>query len=206
MRILAIAALAAALLLAGCTTPAPADDGDAADDMGDHAGGDMDDGMDNMSERAAAHGRIMAKARDVAPALDTAQEAWDAGYRPDSFCIPGMGVHWIHFGRFDTTLDPDAPEVVLFEPATNDTGPNGTNRFLGIEYVVITQGTEHNTTATVPEYDGIPLLGPMPGHFPGMPWHAELHVYLAEGAESTEAFDENAEGVTCPEGTTPPGA
>lgn len=151
------------------------------------------------------HAAIMEAAREAAKDIDTIEEAQAAGYQPDRFCIPGMGVHWINPSLVDTELDPAKPEVVLFEPSTaNFTDPDA-NRFLAVEYLVVTEGTEHNTTATVPELLGQKLVGPMPGHTPEMPWHAELHVYLAEGIESGPDFAESRPGeITCPEGTTPP--
>lgn len=152
---------------------------------------------------------IMEKARALAPDLDTPEKARAAGYEPDRFCIPGMGVHWIHQGgrpgsHMDTTIDLDKPEVVLFLPDTADMTDTAGDRFLGIEYVVLTEGTPMNTTATVPSIHGVKLVGPMEGHGPGMPWHAELHVYLAEGLESGPDFAESNSGIVCPEGTTPP--
>lgn len=151
------------------------------------------------------HAKIMDAARSAAEDLDTIEEAQAAGYEPDRFCIPGMGVHWLNPSLMDTELEADKPEVLLFEPSTENFTDPETNRFLGIEYVVVTEGTEHNSSETVPEFMGQPLYGPMAGHTPEMPWHAELHVYLAEGIESGPDFPEAHPGkISCPEGTTPP--
>lgn len=151
------------------------------------------------------HAKIMAVAEKAAEGLNTVEKAKAAGYQPDRFCIPGMGVHWVKPQLMDTKLEADKPEVVIFEPSTaNFTDPES-NRFVAVEYVAVTEGTEHNTTETVPKFKGQPLYGPMPGHTPEMPWHAELHVYLADDVRSTPAFEEShPEKITCPEGTTPP--
>jgi hypothetical protein len=175
----ALAALATALVIlaSGCTAP--------------------------LSPEEKRHQEIMAKARIVAASVDTAEKAWNLGYRPDTECVPGMGVHWIHKpgqsdSYFDTTLDEDHPEVILFKPATTNFRDLASQTFAGIEYVVVTEGTSMNTTATVPKLRGVPLVGPMPGHFPGMPYHAELHIYLLPGSESGKGFEPMNPAVTCP--------
>lgn len=144
------------------------------------------------------HDAILRKARRIAADLDTPEEAWAAGYRPDPECVPGMGVHWLHFGLFDTRLEPNRPEGLLFMPDSADLSDPAGDAFLGIEYLVVTEGTAHNSTRTSPVLMGQRLQGPMPGHFPGMPWHVDLHVYLIEGAESTEDFPPFHPAVTCP--------
>ena len=209
--------LALALAMAGCAAPEETTTDTTEDDSGDSSmdGGHMDgatDGMDgheghDMSDKEG-FAPVMAKAMELAALYPNAQAAWDAGYRPDTFCIPGMGNHWIHMpgqpeSYFDTMLEEDKPEVLLFQPA--DASGNWTNDTLvGVEWVVVTQGTEMNTTETVPQLYGVPFHGPMPGHFPGMPWHAELHVYIGEHAHSDESLPEMHDAVVCPEGTTPP--
>lgn len=173
--------LLVAMFAAGCVAPPP----------------------ETMTAEEQRHETIMVKARALAPDLDTTEEAFAAGYRPDTLCVPKMGVHWIHKpgesdSYFDPTLDVDHPEVILFEPDTENLSDIAGDQFLGIEYVVVTEGLPTNTTATVPRLYDEPLDGPMPGHFPGMPWHTELHVYLVEGSPSAVGFPGDNEAVACP--------
>lgn len=155
--------------------------------------------------RAEAHQKIMAKAREVAEDLDTPEEARAAGYEPTPFCVPGMGVHWINHDLLDTELDEDEPEVLLFDPKGSNLSDTSDDEFLAIEYVVVTEGMETNSSDAVPELHGVPFYGPMAGHAPGEPWHAELHVYVADGLESSQDFPQDQpDKITCPRGTTPP--
>ncbi len=155
-----------------------------------------DDGQDGMDA-------MMAKANEVAADLNTPEKARAAGYVPDQYCIPGMGVHWINFDLLDTELDEDQPEVLMFLPDDANMSDTAGDKFLGIEYVVVTEGTDMNTTETVPSLYGMPFEGPMPGHTPEMPWHAELHVYLADDL-THEMHHGDHPDVECPRGTTPP--
>jgi len=147
---------------------------------------------------------LRADASGAAEELDTVEKAREAGYEVDRFCVPGMGVHWINPGLMDTELDPSQPEALLFEPQTENITDPDEQRFLGIEYIAVTEGTEHNSTETVPTILGVPLHGPMAGHSPDMPWHADLHVYQTPDAAEGEAFPDTLDSVQCPQGTTPP--
>lgn len=160
--------------------------------------------------REERHEQIMTKASEVAADLDTVEEAQAAGYVPDEFCVPGMGVHWLHKpgqdgSYLDAEFNEDQPEVVIFlSEDENFTDPDS-NQFLGIEYLVFTEGTDMNSTETKPDFMGVPFHGPMPGHSPEMPWHVDFHIYLAEGFESGPDFPaEQPDKIECPEGTTPP--
>jgi hypothetical protein len=150
------------------------------------------------------HGKLMAHADRIAADLNTPEKALAAGYTPDEYCIPGMGVHWINFALFDTNLDPEMPEVVLFLPDSSDMNDTAGDKFLGIEYVVVVEGTPNNSTSAGPSLMNIPLQGPMAGHSPGMPWHKELHIYLADDIRSGADFDHENTRIVCPAGTTPP--
>jgi hypothetical protein len=48
---------------------------------------------------------------------------------------------------------------------------------VGVEYVRFLFGSDP-TSAPPIELFGRQFDGPMPGHFPGMPWHQELHVWV----------------------------
>lgn len=179
--------LSLTLVLAGCTS------------LGgeDGAQGQTDDHMDGMEA-------LMATARAAAEGLDTPEKALAAGYVPDKHCIPGMGVHWINPDLFDTEVDEDKPEVLMFLPQDADMSDWEGATFLGIEYVVVTEGTDMNSTDAVPSLHGMPFEGPMAGHTPEMPWHAELHVYLADDLVEHGMHHGEHPAVECPRGTTPP--
>lgn len=160
--------------------------------------------------REEQHANIMEKAEEVSEGIDTPEEAKAAGYEADPFCVPGMGVHWIHKpgepdSYVDTELNLDQPEVVLFDPGSANLSDTSDDEFLAIEYLVITEGTERNSTETKPDLMGVPFDGPMPGHSPSMPWHVDFHIYLADHVRSGLDFEaEHPDKITCPEGTTPP--
>jgi hypothetical protein len=177
---------ASAVFLAGCFAPPPAE---------------------MASEEEVRHAAIMKKARAVAEMLKTPELALAAGYHPEMECVPNMGVHWLHkpgqAGSYlnNTSIHPDYPEILMFEPDTADLSNTTGDRFVGLEYLLFTEGTSYNSTATLPKLMGEPLDGPMPGHFPGMPWHAELHIYLMPESPSPIGFPGFNEGVKCPAAT-----
>lgn len=195
MRTYIIVAMFVGIALAGCTAPTDDTERDTQEDVDE--------------DRETAFDRVMAKADEVSKDLDTPEEARAAGYAPDKYCIEDMGVHWIHKpgqpdSHFDTELDPDNPEVVLFVPDDADLNDTSGDRFVAIEYVVVTEGTPQNSTDAGPWLFGVHFYGPMPGHTPNMPYHKELHVFLPEDVRSTPDFPQEREGIDCPEGTTPP--
>ena len=184
-----VLAIGLAILLAGCTQQA-------------------DQEAELSSEER--HAEIMDHAEEVSSGIDTVEEAREAGYEPDRFCVPGMGVHWLHQpgqegSSLDAELSEDEPEAILFEPENENFTDPDANRFVGIEYIVFTEGTDMNSTDTKPDFMGAEMEGPMPGHTPEMPWHVDFHVYLAEDVRSTPDFEPTNPSITCPEGTTPPG-
>lgn len=141
-------------------------------------------------------------AREAAAWIDGPREALAAGYEPGAACLPGEGVHWIDQDRIDTEIDPSRPEVLLFEPTTSDVADPDRQRLVGVEYVAVTEGTEHNTSSNPPTVAGRAMEGPLEGA-PGEPWHATLHVFL-DGREDPHAADDRAR-VPCPPGSLPPG-
>ncbi|MEU1402521.1 hypothetical protein ABZ471_09150 [Streptomyces sp. NPDC005728] len=93
------------------------------------------------------------------------------GYEPH-LCLArsqgGMGFHYFNESRFGS-LDPAKPAGLLYE----DTG-NGERRLVGVEWVVPATGKNMER----PRLFGHGFQGPMPGHYPGMPTHYDLHVWL----------------------------
>lgn len=145
---------------------------------------------------------LLQEALAAADTLDTAHEALAHGYQPQGPCIPGMGVRWVHAADLDTELDVRHPEAALFLPTTSDIDDPRRQRFLGIAYVAITEGTANNTTATPPTLMSVPLNGPHPPDAAVDRWHAGLPVYLAEDHPSNTTFPRTMPGIECPRGTT----
>jgi len=98
-------------------------------------------------------------------------------------CVPGMGIHYINFAQMGR-MDPLKPDALLYEPSGNGV------RLVGAEWIAL--DTDQNVAtdnSPVPSLFGHRFDGPMPGHFPGMPVHYDLHAYIwqanPEGVLST---------------------
>lgn len=93
------------------------------------------------------------------------------GYQPH-LCLArpegGMGFHYFNESHFGS-LDPHEPGGLLYEDAGH-----GTRRLVGVEWVVPVTGRNMQR----PRLFGQNFQGPMPGHYPGMPTHYDLHVWL----------------------------
>lgn len=124
-------------------------------------------GSENNRELAAARAAT-ARYHDEAAAIA-------AGYQHTDECVaapPGaMGYHYVSPTLFDP-LDVTRPGAVLYAP-----GPHG-RRLVAVEYFVVDRDQNPATDDDRPSLFGQPFDGPMPGHFPGMPVHYDLHVWL----------------------------
>jgi hypothetical protein len=103
-----------------------------------------------------------------------------------------MGLHYTNVKRMqDPKIDLLKPEELLYEPQPNGRPP----KLVGVEYFQASTGQRPPNTAFGH------LDGPMPGHFPGMPTHFDLHVWIyrhnPEGV--FEIWNEN---VSCAAGKT----
>ena len=103
----------------------------------------------------------------------------------------GMGIHSPNGALIaNPEIDPLRPEVLLYLPK-----PEGGYRLIGVEYlqyVIVTDPSgsfsgpwtpptpwpSNYLVSPIPEVFDHPFLGPVPGHFPGMPWHRELHAWI----------------------------
>lgn len=103
-----------------------------------------------------------------------------------------MGVHAANVVlASDQTIDPMAPEVLLYEPKNG-----GGFQLVGVEYLQVVllrnkatgavapwfaptpwPAAEFEQVTTTPSVFGQAFDGPMAGHEPGMPWHYDLHVW-----------------------------
>lgn len=139
--------------------------------------------------------RQLGEVRAATAKYHNVQAAVDAGYiipTDPAECVPGMGYHAINPGLFDQNLNPLQPEVLLYAP-----GPGGKLRLVGVEYIYnYGTMTDPGSGATVPTLFGTSFVGPMPGHFPGMPWHSELHTWIwSSNPDGT--FNETNSRVSC---------
>lgn len=91
--------------------------------------------------------------------------------------VPGvgaMGTHYVHPARIgDPAVDALKPEILLYAP-----GPDGKDRLVGVEYLVLDADGDLSTDDDRPSLFGRGFDGPMPGHAPGMPAHYDLHVWF----------------------------
>jgi hypothetical protein len=84
-----------------------------------------------------------------------------------------MGYHYFNESRYGS-LDPAKPAALLFED-----GKNGRRRLAGVEWIAVDADQNLKTTRDRPAmFGGQKFEGPMPGHYPGMPVHYDLHVWL----------------------------
>ncbi|MFF0836809.1 MULTISPECIES: hypothetical protein [unclassified Streptomyces] len=99
----------------------------------------------------------------------------------------GMGFHYFNESHFGS-LDPTRPGALLYEDAGH-----GERRLIGVEWVVPVTGKNMKR----PRLFGQDFQGPMPGHYPGMPTHYDLHVWLYK-QNPNGLFAQWNPRVTCP--------
>jgi hypothetical protein len=95
------------------------------------------------------------------------------GYQPDTQCVEDMGIHYINFALMGQPVDPNRPTVLMYAPTAN-----GGVRLTGVEWIKIDADQDLTTSGDRPSVYGHAFDGPMPGHFPGMPIHYDLHAYV----------------------------
>lgn len=129
---------------------------------------------------ATSHGNDTAHANsdlaDVRRATEQyhdVQVALDDGFVNTHHCVPQMGVHFVHPKRTkDATLDPERPEVLIYEP--HESGDGDTQyKLVGVEYFISAEMVDSTPTLFDEEFDG-----PMPGHGPNQPRHYDLHAWV----------------------------
>ena len=114
----------------------------------------------------------IAQVRQATAKYHNVEQALNDGYIPVSGCeaIPGVGAMGIHYLNpalaSDLTIDPLAPEVLLYVPSGKGL------RLVGVEYFVASVGQPAPTVL------GRTFDGPMAGHGPGMPEHYDLHAWV----------------------------
>jgi hypothetical protein len=125
----------------------------------------------------------LAAARRTTAAYHQVSVAGNAGYAEfrdangiaciDNPPAGAMGIHYVN-GSYvgDTTLDPTAPEAVVYEPM-----PNGRLRLVALEYIVF-QAAWDAGHSSPPELFGHEfMLVPAPNRF-GIPAFYQLHAWI----------------------------
>jgi hypothetical protein len=111
-----------------------------------------------------------------------------------------MGYHYFNESRYGS-LDPAKPSALLFED-----GKDGKRKLAGVEWIVLDSDQNMKTTKDRPSmFGGHKFDGPMPGHYPGMPIHYDLHVWLWKHNPSG-LFNRWNPRVKCPAAPTHPGS
>jgi hypothetical protein len=111
------------------------------------------------------------------------KQAGRAGYvleegEPCVSAPPGtMGIHVINKALMaNPAVHPLQPEILLYVPKAN-----GQLKFVGVEYFRrAADQTPPIDASDKPSLFGVDFDGPMPEHAPGMGWHYDLHVWVAE--------------------------
>ncbi|MFB7247642.1 hypothetical protein ACFCYX_34865 [Streptomyces populi] len=110
-----------------------------------------------------------------------------------------MGYHYFNESRYGS-LDPAKPAALLFED-----GKDGKRRLAGVEWIVLDSDQNLKTSKDRPSmFGGQKFDGPMPGHYPGMPIHYDLHVWLWK-QNPNGLFDRWNPRVKCPAAPAHPG-
>lgn len=105
--------------------------------------------------------------------LDYEKEIKD-GYEPEGgfVYVPGlggMGVYFVNVGLMDGKVEPNKPEVLLYEPTRDG------YRLIGVEYTVPAEYTKETPTIFWQKFDG-----PMDNHDGSPGQHYDLHVWVWE--------------------------
>lgn len=108
--------------------------------------------------------------------------------------VPGhgeMGVHWLDASLLDTTLDPAAPEVLVYEPTKH-----GRLRLVAMEYVVFAGAWEAAHPGTTPQIFGADMTYvPAPNRYE-LPAFWQRHAWVWKHNQNGIFADHNP-AVTC---------
>jgi hypothetical protein len=140
--------------------------------------------------------RQVERVRQVSGAYHNEALATVGGFEREDVCVAspdgGMGYHYVNRDRFDSVVNKDQPEALLYAK-----GPGDTRVLTGVEYIKVDADQDLSTDDDRPSLFGRPFAGPMPGHGPGMPVHYDLHMWVWL-ANPDGMFAEWNPRVTCP--------
>lgn len=76
--------------------------------------------------------KLLAGIKSATAAYHKVDKAMADGYAPAGGFVPGMGYHYVNFGQVDQTIDPYAPEALVYvpNPANDDK-----RRLVAVEYI-----------------------------------------------------------------------
>jgi hypothetical protein len=123
------------------------------------------------SEPAAT---LVETVRQATQRFQDVEEAKAAGYADDRFCVSGpeegaMGVHFVNGALIDSELDPQRPEVLVYEPK------QGQLRLVAVEYIVFAEAWGANNPTPSLLGQKLHYVG-SPNRY-GIPAFYELHVW-----------------------------
>ena len=140
----------------------------------------------------------LAKVRTATAKYRDVRKAIADGYIATTACEESkngsMGFHYMHPKRAgDRKVAITKPEFLLYGPKKG-----GGVQLNGVEYLVFDRDQNLQTRdADLPKPLGRRFDGPMPGHVPGMPVHADLHVWLYT-KNPAGMFEPDNKRVRCP--------
>ncbi|UQX02446.1 hypothetical protein [Streptomyces sp. RerS4] len=127
--------------------------------------------------------------RDMALAISATakyvdeREAIKDGYVPhgqqcmtNPFGVGAMGYHYVK-QEYWGSRDPSKPTALLY---STEKDRNGRRKLQTVEWMATDGDQDLKTTDDRPTMFGLPFDGPMPGHWPGMPKHYDLHMWAYE--------------------------
>lgn len=140
-----------------------------------------------LASFAAAGNDLVSDARAATARFNSTEQAEKAGYGPFPAGVPlhecimaldssgGMGFHWLNPALLDATIDPRAPEVLVYAPREN-----GTLELVALEYVVFADAWAAENGSTAPTVFGKELsLVPAPNRYE-IPAFWQRHIWLYE--------------------------
>jgi hypothetical protein len=140
---------------------------------------------------------LIAKVREVTQKYQTVAAAITGGYVQGTPCVSGpdrgaMGIHYVHLDWIKTAvLDVNMPSALIYEPQAD-----GTQRLVGVEYLVFAEVWDNNNPNTPASLEGN-LLNyiAFPNRY-GLPAIYEIHVWAWEANPLGSNADWNTH-VTC---------
>jgi hypothetical protein len=153
---------------------------------------------DSMSmQMSTPSDALIAKVREVTQKYQTVAAAHMGGYVQGTPCVSGpdrgaMGIHYVHLDWIeDAVLDVNMPSALIYEPEAD-----GTDRLVGVEYLVFAAAWNTNNPNTPPSLEGnlLNYIG-YPNRY-GLPAIYEIHVWAWQANPLGSNADWNTH-VTC---------
>lgn len=140
---------------------------------------------------------LIAKVREVTQKYQTVAAALAGGYVQGTPCVSGpdrgaMGIHYVHLDWIENAvLNVNMPSALIYEPEAD-----GTQRLVGVEYLVFAAAWDNNNPSTPPALEGNLLNYIASPNRYGLPAIYEIHVWAWEANPVGSNADWNTH-VTC---------